>query len=216
MSEDIDIDDQVDTEQLRRFERFVALGGGVPLQQELRNLRKIEEGVVPHLADNVTPKHRTFVADLAASGVSHDAIAKMLGITRQYLEKLFDYELNTAFEFSKANLGRTLFLRGLAGDTQAATNWLRYHNRSDWGSKTQFTGKDAGPIDVDVNHKGKSLDEAKQWLGQIVSAMMLDKDLANKEPPKRPPVPGAKLKAPKPAKVKSTIKKPRQDDETEE
>lgn len=209
--------EDIGTEHTRRLQRFIALGGGVPLQQELRNLQRLQHGERVSLKENVTDGHRALVADLVAAGLGNETIGLILGIDESYVRQLFEYELGTGFDLAKANLVRSLYQQGLSGSTRAALGWLRNHNRSNWRSKTELTGAGGGAIEAEVEHKGKSVEEAKAWLGSVIGAIMVDPELRNKEDLKTP-VPGKDLKSVTPvgAKVKRSIRKPRREDDEEQ
>jgi hypothetical protein len=217
-SDDDSIDDVVN-ERTRRLQRFIALGGGVPIQQELRNLKRLANHEHVSLKDNVTDGHRQIVADLAAGGASKDSIAKIFGIDRKTLDELFEFELATAFTLAKSNLARSLYLSGLSGNDAAAINWLRYHKDSDWESKSRSKNEHSvdAHIEGEIEHKGKTLEEAKAWMQATVAAMMVDPELRNKTPPKAV-LPRKDQQAEKSAvpKSKRTIRKPREEDDEDE
>jgi len=113
--------------------RFHALGGGRLLEEDIATATRIS------LGDLVTPKHREIVTKLAAAGLSNQAIADILEISKERTQELFKYELGTGFELASANLSHSLFLGGVAGNHAAAIAWLRNHNRSQWRTKDNNT-----------------------------------------------------------------------------
>jgi hypothetical protein len=183
--------------------RFHALGGGKLLQEDLAKL--------PPLADLVTPAHKEMVYDLAASGLSNDAVSRIMGISKERLQTLFAYELGTAYEIAHANMARSLYINGLAGESGAALGWIRNHNRSNWASivKTEKTDKGAEQATAEVD----ALKTAGQdLLSAILTGMSTDKKLF-KRPVKDKVKPAKVVQSdkPKPVKAGTTLKKPKGD-----
>lgn len=127
-------DDYV-SERVRIAQRFIALGGGASIDMDLARM--------PKLADLVTDQHRAMVKDLVASGLSQDATARIMGISKERLQTLFEYEVGTGYEIAQASMARSLYVSGLAGNSKAASDWLRYHNRSQWSEKSQLSEEGA-------------------------------------------------------------------------
>lgn len=179
--------------------RFHALGGGKLLQEDLAKL--------PPLADLVTPAHREMVYDLAASGLSNDAVARIMGISKERLQTLFEYELGTAYEMAHANMARSLYINGLAGESGAALGWIRNHNRSNWGSitKVEKTDKGAAQDDAEID---KIKTAGQDLLVAVLTGMSTDKKLF--KPPKKDkpePVKAVQSDKPRPIKAGTTLKK---------
>lgn len=200
------------SEKTREYQRFIALGGGIPIQQELRALKRIREGDQTSLAEVIGDGHRELVSNLAAAGVSTRNIARIFGISLAYLQKLFENELELGFDMAKANLIGALYKKGLAGETAAMMGFLRYHSKSDWRSKAELTGKDEAPLVPEG--RGTSVEEAKTWLSAMVSGMMIDKTLQTKDTYKVK-VPGADQRKHETdretAKAKRKVTKPREE-----
>lgn len=130
-----DQDQEYIAERNIALEKFQALGGGIPIELQVSKMTKI--------ADCVTQQHKDIVKDLVMGGLSHETIARIIGISKGRLQELFAYEIETGFELAEANLARSLYLQGLAGNNAAATNWLRYHKKSQWSDKKEMTDKGA-------------------------------------------------------------------------
>lgn len=179
--------------------RFIALGGGTTIAMDLAKM--------PVLADLVTEQHRDLVKDLAAQGLPNEAVARIMGISKERLQTLFEYELGTSFEIAKASLARGAYWKGIAGDVQAMALWLRNHNRSDWAStvKTEKTDKGAAQDDAEID---KIKTAGQDLLAAVLSGMSTDKKLF--KPPKKDkpqPVKAVQSDKPKPIKAGSTLKK---------
>jgi DNA-binding NarL/FixJ family response regulator len=79
MADEADRDDTNESEYVRelnaRHARFLALGGNIDLQTEMK-------GFTP-LKDLVTDQHRKIVFDLCAAGLSNEAVAAVMGISKE-------------------------------------------------------------------------------------------------------------------------------------
>jgi hypothetical protein len=174
-------------------ERFIALGGGTTVEMELRKM--------PKLKDLVTDQHRDMVKDLTAGGMSHDGIARVMGISKERLQSLFDYELAVGFELAESTLARAMYLKGVAGESSAATNWLRYHKKSQWSDKKEMTDKGAQQeTDAAVTASKAANDD---FLAKLLAGIAVDEKMV------RPVTPKAQPKQVEPAKVVAP-KKPTQ------
>jgi hypothetical protein len=146
-----------------RHQRFLALGGGTDLQMDMKAWTP--------LADLVTPLHRKIVYDLAAAGLSNELVAEAVGISKERLQALFGTELKTAYQLCHASLARSLYYQGIAGDQRAASDWLKYHNRSTWGTKTQVSGTEEGaPIKTEDTG-------ARSIVNALLAGMLTDKTM---------------------------------------
>lgn len=116
-------------------ERFIELGGGSTIDMDLRKM--------PKLADLVTQQHRDMVKDLTASGLANEAVARIMGISKERLQALFEYELGTGYEIAHSSVARALYLKAVSGDAYAGINWIKLHNRSQWAEKSERTEKGA-------------------------------------------------------------------------
>jgi hypothetical protein len=183
--------------------RFHALGGGKLLNEEIKKL--------PPLADLVTDAHREMVYDLAASGLSNDAVARCMGISKERLQTLFAHEVETAYELAHATMARSLWINGAAGESGAALGWIRNHNRSNWASivKTEKTDKGAEQATAETDALKTA---GADLLSAVLTAMSTDKKLF-----KRPgrdkvqPVKVLQSDKPKPIKAGATLKRPKGD-----
>lgn len=192
-------DSEYISERQRIAERFIALGGGSTIDLDLAKM--------PRLADLITPQHRAMVKDLAAAGLSNEAVARIMGISKERLQSLFEFEVGTGYEIAHATMARALYLKGVAGDTVAQTNWLRLHNKSNWGSKTEMLAKVDATVTITEQQK-----EAKDWLDAVFTEIEHDPQIKSKALP----APAAKAKeltsAPKVSHTTSkVIRKPKAD-----
>lgn len=184
-------------ERHRVIARFIEMGGNVPIELDLAKL--------PKLADLVTDQHRVMVKDLTASGLPQEAVARILGISKERLQSLFDYELTTGYEIAHASLARSLYLKGLAGDTYATTSWLRLHNKGQWADKREQTDKGAQQVTAEIEAV-KSV--GQDLLASMLTAMSTDKALYKRpSKDKPPPVKVVQSDKAKPVKAGTTLKK---------
>lgn len=189
------------TERQLACQRFIELGGGRTIQMDLEKM--------PKLADCVTPQHRDMVLDLAMSGISHETSARLMGISKERLQALFEYELGVGFEQAKASLIRSLYLKGVAGSETAAINWLKHHNKSDWASKLEKTEKGAAQDGAEID---KLKEAGGDLLTKMLTAMSTDKSMFKKPTSdKLKPVAVLQSDKPKPVKAGATLKKPKGD-----
>jgi hypothetical protein len=190
-----------------KHERFKALGGGTTVQDDVKALG-LER--LP-LGQQVTDAHRELVSHLAAAGLSNQSIADILGISKERTQHLFKREIGTGFELASATLARSLYWMGVSGDTQAAIQWLRYHNKSQWKAKQEFGGIDGKPIQVETEDK-----TGKEFLAALLQGMSTDKKLkrpakdAKREPSLVPAVERGRKR-----KHGSVVKKVRAEDSTD-
>jgi hypothetical protein len=188
-----------------RHERFKALGGGNTIHDDLKALG-LER--LP-LGEQITDAHRKLVLDLAAAGLSNQAVADILGISKERTQSLFTRELGIGFELASATLARSLYWGGVAGDHQASVQWLRYHNRSQWKAKQEFGGPNGGPIPVETEDK-----TARTIVEALIAGMSTDKNL--KRPAKERVKEEAKLTKEAPRLTKPSakvVKRVRQEDD---
>ena len=192
-------DDYV-SERERRRRRFVELGGDVSIDMDLRCLKATA-------TDMITDRHRDLVTDLAASGLSHEAVANIMGMSESWLRKHFQWELDTGFERAHASLARSLWKNGMSGDTQAALGWLRSHNRGKWATKQEQTDKGAEQSTQEATSVAAA--NAK-FLAEITAGLMTDQKHrrpdTKKAPPKVSPQTGVERK---PIIKGTTVKSPR-------
>jgi hypothetical protein len=181
-------DDDKESDYVRELniqhERFLALGGGKDLQMEMK-------GWTP-LKDLVTDQHRKIVFDLAASGLSNEDVAIVMGISKERLQVLFEREIATAFQLCQASLSRSLYYQGIAGNEKASTNWLALHNRSKWAKKQQLSGDpDGAPI------KTEEVGSAREVLNKLLSGLATSKSMTGKSKEIKPAPAKATVAAPK-------------------
>jgi hypothetical protein len=187
-----------------RHARFRALGGGQDIQQDLKDASR-----QLLLKDQVTDQHRKIVYDLAAGGLSNQDVADVMGISKERLQTLFDYEIKAAYQLCHSSLARSLYFLGIAGDGRAAADWLRLHNRSKWATKTLLSGsEDGAPIKTEDSG-------SKTLLTKLLAGMATDKKLTRPSKPSALPAAVTKKDVKQPG-VQTTkprnVRKPR--DET--
>jgi hypothetical protein len=164
---------------------------------------------MPKLADLVTDQHRDMVKDLTAGGMSHEGIARVMGISKSRLQDLFDYELAVGFELAESTLARAMYLKGVAGESSAATNWLRYHKKSQWSDKKEMTDKGAAQEKDVTVEAAKASNEA--FLATLLAGMATDEKLIRKPSEKRPAPVAEAAKIPSKAVKPVTVKKAKGD-----
>lgn len=178
--------------------RFIALGGGTTIDMDLAKM--------PKLADLITQQHRDMVKDLA-SYLPNEMVARIMGISKERLQTLFETELETGFHLAKASLGRAAYLKGVAGDVQAMALWLRNHNRSDWAQKIEKTDKGQEQSTAET---AAIADAGRNLVNDLITAMSTSKDLfkrpvkGQQEPVKV--VESAKPKPPKAGLTRTKVK----------
>ena len=83
-----------------------------------------------------TDEHRKLVRDMVAAGIPHESIARVIGISRNTLEKHFREEIDTAAAEANAKVAMTLFEKALSGDTTAMIWWTK--SRMGWSEKQKL------------------------------------------------------------------------------
>lgn len=181
-------------------ERFIELGGGSTIDMDLRKM--------PKLADLVTQQHRDMVKDLTASGLANEAVARIMGISKERLQALFEYELGTGYEIAHSTVARALYLRAVSGDSYAGINWIKLHNRSQWAEKRENTDKGAEQEKDAIVEATKAANEA--LLNALIAGIASDPKLKHAPTEKRQ---AAAKSADKVVakKLPETLKKPRGD-----
>lgn len=189
--------------RMTRLERFRQLGGGKPIHEDV-----IAIGAMPTLAVEITPKHRELVMELAATGMSQETAARILGISKERLQTLFDKEWDVGFDLASGDMQRTIRLNGKMGDSWSAVQWLRYHPRSKFSDKTERTDKGAEQ-DKDINAEAvKAANDA--LVAALISGIATDPKLKRPAEQKRQAatVAPAKVAA---KKLPAVVKKPKGD-----
>jgi hypothetical protein len=185
-------------------ERFAALGGGETIEMSLSKM--------PKLKDLVTDSHRAMVKDLTAGGMSHESIARVMGISKSRLQDLFDYELAVGFELAESSLARSMYLSGVAGNSTAATNWLRYHKKSQWSDKKEMTDKGASQ-EKDIDQV--AIKTANDLLLKALIEGISGSENLVRAPSKAHSAPVVAAKVSPKKTVKAVMKKPRIEDDKE-
>lgn len=187
-----------ENERQRRRARFAELGGGRLLDEDVKRAGKLE--------DVVTDLHRRLVRDMAAADLSQDIIAKILGISRERLQTLFEHELATGFEQIHGAIIRTMGAKAMMGDTFAGSIWLRNHNRSMWREKREQHNTDDAETGDGINEQ--ELNES--FMAGVIAGLLTDKSIKRIPGNKREPA--KVLTGPvKPVKIKTIVRKPKGD-----
>jgi hypothetical protein len=81
---------------------------------------------------NPTDDQRRLVKQLAARGITHEEIARMINIrSPKTLRKFFREELDRGTTEANANVAGALYKKAMDGDTNAQKFWLQ--TRAGWG-----------------------------------------------------------------------------------
>ena len=73
-----------------------------------------------------------FVRTLASNGVSERIMAKILGISRETLDKYFSDEMQEGRDVVTAHMGAALVREGIAGNVAAIKYWLLTRGGPEW------------------------------------------------------------------------------------
>jgi hypothetical protein len=100
-----------------------------------------------------TDKDRKQVTMMCGLGLTHDQIARIVGISDETLRKYYDDELKTGASRANAQVAQNLFTIATSRDTgsvAAAIFWMK--TRAGWRETihTEITGKDGGPIQTEA------------------------------------------------------------------
>lgn len=187
-----------------KYERFRALGGDETIYHRVRMYHG-----APVIGDLVTDKHRELVLDLRGAGLKQEAIASILGISRDAVMKHFKYELETGLALSEAAAATALMHIGLTGDEKALTNYLKNHPDFKWGTKTQVTGKDGAAL---IPENATQAEANQVLLSGILTALSTDKTKFKRPAKdKLKPIKVVESDKPKPVKAGTTRKKAKGD-----
>lgn len=147
-----------------RYLRFIALGGGRDIREDIR----MHAGKVV-VGDLITDEHRELVSELAATGLPHESIARILKIAKSTLQDHFKYELETGFELAKANMSRTVIINATKmGDASAALRWLQLHPDSGWAEKRERTDRER---EADTDDGRRQIEAAQSMVNALIAGM---------------------------------------------
>ncbi len=98
-----------------------------------------------------TDADRNTVRSMAATGFTHEAIARCLGtdgIDPKTLRLHFRQELDTASPMANAKIANVAYQRAVAGEPWAVCFWLKC--RAGWKetNRNEITGADGAPLEV--------------------------------------------------------------------
>jgi len=135
-------------------------------------------------AHEPTEKDRKQVTLMAGIGLTHDQIAKVVGVSDETLRKYYDKELETAAAMMNAQVAQNLFsiaTSKASGCVPAAIFWMK--TRAGWREvdRREHTGPDGGPISlkyetIDV----KKLDEEER--GAFKAALLSAAQIIENDP----------------------------------
>lgn len=155
--------------------------GGRLFERPLPSLRQIERAKLAALeADDkrqkgpgrprmhFTDEQRWLVEAWARVGTRHDLIAHELGVSMPTLLKYFGDVLHEAKERGVAQMGATLYAKGLMGDTASAIFYLKA--RGGWRENQPGTAEEPLHIkgDIDVTAMARAMREMVTARGQQV------------------------------------------------
>ena len=127
-------------------------------------------------AHEPTEKDRKQVTLMAGIGLTHDQIAKVIGVSDETLRKYYEKELETAAAMMNAQVAQNLFSIATgkgAGAVASAIFWMK--TRGGWREveRKEITGKDGAPIQLEARRTINldALDE--DTLQQIEHALRL-------------------------------------------
>jgi hypothetical protein len=72
----------------------------------------------------VTDEHRKMVSIMRSNAMSVEAIAGVMGMNKETLRSLFEYEIDNGFDSIRGQMGGALVAAGLAGSVSAMKFWL--------------------------------------------------------------------------------------------
>ncbi len=99
-------------------------------------------GMPPHVP---TAENRKMVSDYASYGITHEDIAKALGVCENTLRKYYRQELDTAVAAANAKVARRLHSLAVDdGNVAAAIFWLKV--RADWREKAPEADPNSRPV----------------------------------------------------------------------
>ena len=201
---DSDFEDEKSPYLARRdrvMSRFIELGGGKGIDEDLRTM--------PTIADHITDVHRQLVSDLVAQGLPNGAVASIVGISKERLQTLFAAEIESAYHIASSSLKRNLFRMGMSGDTGAMTKWISMHNLGDWAEKREMTDKGA---EQEAKVASEMATAGQDLVAKAIAYISTSKEYqrpASKEPPPAP----AKIAPEKVSRVSynKRVRKPKQE-----
>lgn len=83
---------------------------------------------------------------MAALGIMHESIAKIIGCSYSTLRKHFKRELQLGLDNANANVGAQLYSKALAGEPWAVCFWLKTRAGYRETNRTELTGADGQPL----------------------------------------------------------------------
>jgi len=109
---------------------------------------------MPRKPHEPTDKDRKQVSLMAGIGLTHNQIAKIVGISDETLRKYYDKELDVSAAMMNAQVAQNLFSIATskgAGAVASAIFWMK--TRGGWREveRKEITGKDGAPIAINTN-----------------------------------------------------------------
>ena len=109
---------------------------------------------MPRKPHEPTDKDRKQVSLMAGIGLTHNQIAKIVGISDETLRKYYDKELEVSASMMNAQVAQNLYSIATskgAGAVASAIFWMK--TRGGWREvdRKEITGKDGGAITINTN-----------------------------------------------------------------
>ena len=109
---------------------------------------------MPRKPHEPTDKDRKQVSLMAGIGLTHNQIAKIIGISDETLRKYYDKELEVSAAMMNAQVAQNLYSIATskgAGAVASAIFWMK--TRGGWREveRKEITGKDGAPIAINTN-----------------------------------------------------------------
>ena len=104
-------------------------------------------------AYEASEKDRKQVTVMSGIGLTHDQIAKILGVSDETLRKYYGDELDTGASKMNAQVAQNLFSIATSkgpGSVPAAIFWMKTRARWQEVSRNEITGKDGGPVQIEA------------------------------------------------------------------
>ena len=108
-------------------------------------------------------KDRAIVRELAAYGVTHDAICKIIGVSDETMRKYYRRELDLSATEANSKVAQTLFKMATSGEHVAATIfWLK--TRARWQEIMRVEGNVNVQGGIDAPTRPFDVEDVERWL----------------------------------------------------
>ena len=111
-----------------------------------------------HPAHKPTPQQKQMVETMAVAGITHEQIARVVGVNYKTLKKYYEKELDFGLAKANTQIATGLYEKALSGDPKAQMFWLERRGGDEWKPKQQLT---FNPSDftIDMNPNVELLDD---------------------------------------------------------